>query len=304
MRFSVHILGSGSAAPTLGRRPSAQVVNIREHQFLVDCGEGTQIQIRKQKIKFQKIKHIFISHMHGDHVFGLMGLISTYHLLGRTQELNIYGPVGLKEFVETQLRLTESYLNYHINFTEVDPCNHEMVLETTVCKVFTIPLKHRIACCGYLFVEKENNRKILPEKMAEYDVPMVYASKIKQGGDGVSANGEVIDGNLLSSVGRPSRSYAYCSDTAYHEDIIPIISGVDLLYHESTFKHDLLDRAKKTYHSTSLQAGQIAKLAGVKRLLIGHFSARYNDVQPLVDEARTVFEDTISANDGLLVDIT
>ncbi len=304
MQFSVVILGCGSAAPTLARRPSAQVVNLRSHHFLVDCGEGTQIQLRKYKVKFQKINQIFISHLHGDHVFGLIGLLSTYHLLGRTKSLEIFGPVGIEEFIKTQLRLSEAHLNYELIFTELDLKEKTMIFENSVSKVYAFPLKHRIKCHGFLFEEKPMERRLQMAQMRKYGVSIAYANKVKQGNDVENENGELISHQLLSKDPPPTRSYAYCSDTTYYEPVADYVKGVDLLYHEATFLESLRDRAVKTFHSTALDAAKIAIKAEVKRLLIGHYSARYADSEPLVKEAQTIFRETTAAEDGMIVEIT
>lgn len=303
MKFDIHILGSGSAAPTLSRRPSSQAINIQENWMLIDCGEGTQVQLRKFKIKFQKINQIFISHLHGDHVFGLIGLINTYQLLGRTQSLNLYGPKGLEEFITVQLQLTESYLKYPLHFHVVDTNKHEKICENNVCEVFSIPLKHRIACSGYLIKEKSKRPHINPEKMAKHHVAMAYANKIRAGETVENRNGKMIEASLLTDAPEPPRSYAYCSDTKFSEEVIHYVEKVDLLYHEATFLNEMNERANQTYHSTALQAGAVANKANVKQLLIGHFSARYKTCDALVDEAKTLFNNVIAASDGMVVEI-
>jgi len=303
MPFQIHILGCGSAAPTLNRRASAQAINVRNNWFLVDCGEGTQLQLRKYKIKFQKINEIFISHLHGDHIFGLIGLLCTYHLLGRTIKLTVFGPKGIEEFLKTQLRLTETYLKYPLTIIETATDKSYKILENNVCEVYTIPLKHRIACTGYLFKEKPALPNVIPHKMNHYKVSMAYARKVKLGEAVQNEDGELISSDLLTEMKKQPRSYAYCSDTAYNPDIIPIIKDVSLLYHEATFLHNMLDRAKFTMHSTAYQAGSIAKQANVKQLVIGHFSARYTNPDVLVDETKKEFNNVLAAEDGLLIKI-
>ncbi len=303
MQFSVVILGCGSAAPTLGRRPSSQVINIRSHHFLVDCGEGTQIQLRKYKIKFQKINQIFISHLHGDHVFGLIGLLSTYHLLGRTKSLEIFGPLGIKEFITTQLRLSEAYLNYELVFTELKLTEKTLIHENTVVKVYAFPLKHRILCHGFMFEEKPTERRLQMAQLKKHKVSIAYANSIKSGKDVTNEEGQLIKNELLSKDPPPTRSYAYCSDTIYHEPIADYVKNVNLLYHESTFLENLRDRAEKTFHSTALDAAKIAKLSGAGQLLIGHYSARYLNSEPLLNEAKGLFVNTLAAEDGMIVEI-
>tara|TARA_B100000809_G_scaffold264259_1_gene319616 strand:+ start:4951 stop:5877 length:927 start_codon:yes stop_codon:yes gene_type:complete len=303
-KFSVLILGSASAAPTLTRNQTAQLINIDEQYYLMDCGEGTQLRLREHKIKIQRINHIFISHLHGDHYLGLIGLIQTMHLLGRTSELTIYCPSNIQEIVEVNLRVSESHLKYPIVYKSVNPKKSELVYENDKLEVISIPLKHRIACSGYLFKEKPKPRRINPKAINAHNIPKYQINKIKLGGDYTAENGEFINNRRLTLDGLPSFSYAFCSDTKYFESIIPIIKDVDLLYHEATFTEEHADRASKTYHSTAKQAAKIAKKSNAKQLIIGHFSNRYPDLNVLLRESKTVFEKTKIAEEGKFFDVT
>jgi len=303
-KFTVLILGSASAAPTLTRNQTSQLINIDEQYYLMDCGEGTQLRLREHKIKIQRINHIFISHLHGDHYLGLIGLIQTMHLLGRTNELTIYCPSNLQEIVEVNLRVSESHLRYPIVYKHVDAKNSKLVYENEKIEVISIPLNHRIACSGYLFKEKPKRRRINPKAIKTYNVPKHQINKIKLGEDFVSENGEIIKNLRLTLKSLPSFSYAFCSDTKYFTPIIPIVKDVDLLYHEATFSDEHSERADKTHHSTAKQAAQIAVHSGAKRLIIGHFSNRYSDLNVLLEEAKTVFEKTEIAEEGRVFEVS
>jgi ribonuclease Z len=298
VKFEVTILGCGSAAPTTRFNPSAQVLNINEHLLLIDCGEGTQMQMRKYKIHFQKIDHIFISHLHGDHVFGLMGYLSTQHLLGRTKELHLYAPSELEQIIQVQLNASETYLRFPLKIHSLISKEAEVILENNVVTVTTIPLKHRIYCNGFLFKEKPRQRNIIKEKIDEFGIPVHKINAIKNGEDYSMNDGTIVPNELITRVALPPRSYAYCSDTAYSEKIVEIIQNVNLLYHESTFIELDKARAKETRHSTAKQAGEIAKKAGVEKLLLGHFSARYHQFETFLEEAKTIFENTELCFDG------
>jgi ribonuclease Z len=302
--FELTILGCSSATPTSKRNPTSQLLNIHDKYFLIDCGEATQIQLRKFKLKFQRISHIFISHLHGDHYFGLMGLLSSMHLLGRKNELHLYCPAGLKEIVELQNKYSQTYLNYHIEFHLLGEGKNEIIYEDEKVSVATIPLNHRIPCNGFLFREKVRQRNIIKEKIEEYKIPKSTIKSIKAGADYITENGQIISNSELTAATVQPRSYAFCSDTCYDESIVPIIKNVDLLYHETTFMDDMKVRAKETFHSTTLQAGKIAKLAGVKQLLIGHFSARYNDLDLFLDEVKPIFENTLLALEGEVIKVS
>lgn len=298
MNFEVTILGSSSATPIFQRHPTAQVLNIRERFFLVDCGEGTQAQFLKYKVRLSKITHIFISHLHGDHYLGLVGLLSTMHLQGRTNEIHVYGHAELMDVIELQLRLSMTRLRYQIIFHPIKHFAPAIILEDEDMIVKTIILNHRIPCTGFLFKEKPKPRKLLVNKLQQYNIPFSFYGKLKDGFDYRDVDGNVIANDELTISSRAPRSYAFCSDTVYDESIINEIRGVDLLYHEATFLHDMVERAQTTFHTTSLQAATIAKKAEVKKLIIGHFSARYKELHPLLDEARTVFPNTELAIEG------
>ena len=287
--FSITPLGSSSSMPTADRNLSAHFLNISERFFLIDCGEGTQFQLIKFKLKFQRINHIFISHLHGDHFFGLLGLMSSMHLLGRNRELNIYGPPDLKGLLKTQSYYAQDAFNFKINFHELGFKGNELVYEDKTITITTIKLKHRIPCNGFLVREKERPRKLKAEAIVKYSIPQFERNNIKAGKDFKMESGEVIANKLMTSDPEPVRAYAYCSDTAYREGIIEQLDGVDVLYHEATFMEAHSERAKETYHSTAKQAASIASKANVKRLLLGHFSARYKDMTPLLDEAKSVY---------------
>lgn len=294
MGIKVTILGFNSAVPTANSHPSAQVVNVNERYILIDCGEGTQVQMRKAKIKFSKINHIFISHMHGDHIFGLIGLLSTFHLLGRKKDLHIFGPKGIKSFINHQLSLSYSYNQYNIIFHELDSDKSNLIFEDKKIKVYNIPLKHRVYCNGYLIQEQEKLKHLNINSIKKYDdIKTCDYLNIKQGKDFILNNGEIIQNSELTIPATPPKKYAYCSDTMYNPDIIEIIKNVDLLYHEATFLKDLSELAIATGHSTAEQAAKIAKDANVKKLIIGHFSNRYSNYNVLLNEAKEIFSNTI-----------
>ncbi len=303
-KFNVLILGNASASPTLKRNQTSQLININEQYYLMDCGEGTQLKLREHKIKLQRINHIFISHLHGDHYLGLIGLIQTMHLLGRTSELTIYCPGNIKEIVDVHLRISESHLKYPILYKKVNADTSELVYENDKIEVISIPLKHRISCSGYLFKEKPKPRRINPKALKTYQVPKYKINNIKIGEDFITEKGEIIKNTRLTLKPLPSFSYAFCSDTKYLESIIPLIKGVDLLYHESTFIEEHADRAKRTYHSTAKQAATIALKSESKRLIIGHFSNRYPDLNVFLSEAKTIFESTEIAEQGNTFEIS
>ena len=296
--FELTILGCSSATPTSQRNPTAQLLNVAERFFLIDCGEATQIQLRRFKIKFQRINHIFISHLHGDHYLGLVGLLSSMHLLGRTIELNIYCPSELKEIIDVQFTYSQTYLNFKIIYHFHKYAHNDLIFEDDKVEVRTVVLNHRIPCCGFVFTEKPILAHVLKENLDKYQIPIEQIMSIKMGGDFITASGEKIPNNLLVANKLKPRSYAYCSDTCYDERIIEYIKGATLLYHEATFMNEMLARAKETFHSTALQAATIARKAEVKMLMIGHYSARYKDLQPLLTEAKSIFENTLLAVEG------
>ncbi len=296
--FELTILGCSSATPTSKRNPTAQLLNIAERFFLIDCGEATQIQLRRFKLKFQRINHIFISHLHGDHYLGLMGLISSMHLLGRTVDLHLYCPAELQEIIEIQFKHSQSYIKFPIVYHAHKYINNDIIFEDDRVEVSTIVLNHRIPCCGFVFKEKALLPSISKDAIHLFQLTVEEIIAIKAGGALVKRSGEVIQNEVLMSKPNTPRTYAYCSDTCYDERIIEYIKGVDLLYHEATFLQEMESRAKETFHTTALQAGMMAKKAEVKQLMIGHYSARYKDLQPLLAEAKSVFENTILAVEG------
>ena len=303
MSFELTILGCSSASPSYHRNPSAQVLNVEERYFLIDCGEGTQMQLRKNKIRMQKINHILISHLHGDHYFGLVGLLSTFHLLGRQKELHIYGPEALKDIVYTQFKASKTYLKFDMYFHFLNFNEPVLVFEDKKVEVHSFPMKHGIETCGFVIREKKKPRKINRKAVDDYEVPVYKLNKVKDGADCILEDGTVIANSKLTFDPNPSLSYAYCSDTAYFPEICKSINGVTLLYHEATFANDNIDLAKQTKHSTAEQAGLIAKEAKVEQLVIGHYSARYMNLNVLLDESKEVFENTILAEDGLQISL-
>lgn len=266
---------------------------------MVDCGEGTQLQMKRYGLRKNRLNHIFISHLHGDHYLGLMGLLSTMHLNGRKHDLYLYGPEGLAEILTLQLKYSNTRLNYPLHFKELRSNSSERIFENNKITVDTIPLQHRIPCNGFLFKEKPKPRKLIKEKIEALDLSIAHINHLKKGRDVYDDTGKLLFNNTdLTLAAKKSRSYAYCSDTKYDESLIPTISGVDLLYHEGTFMHDMLERAEETFHTTALQAGTLAAKAKVGRLLIGHFSNRYKDLSPLLAEAQTIFAETDLAEEG------
>ncbi|GAA4384799.1 ribonuclease Z [Hymenobacter koreensis] len=301
MEFELKILGSASATPMLGRHHTAQVLTVGRQQYLIDCGESTQERLIEHRIRFGRIDHIFISHLHGDHFFGLFGLLGTLHLQGRTEPLRLFGPAGLDEILTTQLRCSGTPLSFDVQFTRVDTTQHALVHEDKYVSVHTLPMRHRIPCCGYLFREKPGRPRLIKEKLPAGLTPEQLQT-LARGEDLRDELGHVHLRHLDVTEPPPApRSYAYCSDTLYTETLADLVRGVSLLYHECTFLHEMLERAVQTGHSTARQAGQLARLAGVQQLLIGHFSSRYRDLQPLLDEARQEFTETNLALEGLSV---
>ncbi len=302
-KFELHILGCGSALPTTRHFATSQVVNLRDKLFMIDCGEGAQMQLRKSRLKFSRLNHIFISHLHGDHCFGLMGLISTFGLLGRTAELHIHSPKGLEELLTPMLNFFCHTLAYKVIFHEFDTRQTSVVYEDRSMTVTTIPLQHCIPCCGFLFAEKARPNHIIRDMVDFYKVPVYELNRIKNGSDYVTPEGEVIANTRLTRPSDPPRKYAYCSDTIFRPEIVEQLSGVDLLFHEATFAESELARAKETYHTTAAQAARIALEAGVRQLVIGHFSARYEDESILLKEASAVFPNTILAKENLCISL-
>ena len=300
--MKLSILGCYSATPRIIAHTTSQVLETRGHLFLIDCGEGTQVELRRHKIKFNQIKHIFISHLHGDHYFGLVGLISTFHLLTRETDLHIYGPKGLKELITLQMKLANSWTNFKLIFHELSSKESELIYEDDKVSVHTVPLDHRVYTNGFLFKEKPFERKLDIQKAEALHIDNAYFRKLKQGLDVVNDEGTLIPNAEVTFEGHQPKSYAFCSDTAYKEDIIPIIKGVDILYHESTFLDAHQHLCAKTKHSTAKQAATIALKANVKQLILGHYSTRYGSLEGFKSEAETVFKSVLLADDGKVFD--
>lgn len=302
-KFSILVLGSSSAMATPHRDLSGQVININEKLILVDCSEGTQNRLRYHKIRFSRINHIFISHLHGDHFFGLIGLLSTMHLTGRTAPLKLFAPVELMEIIDLQLRISDTQLKFEIDFVAVDTRQSKMICDESDFSVTTIPLNHRIECCGFLFREASYPRKLRKDIAFLENIPYSEINRIKGGANYRTPDGRLILNKDLTINDIRPRSYAYCSDTAFHKPVADLVKGVDLLYHEATFGNDRLENAAEKFHSTAEQAATIAAMADVKQLMIGHFSTRYDDPLILLEQAQAVFPNTIAARDGLIIDI-
>ena len=300
--FNINILGCGSALPTTRHLATSQIVDLRDKLYMIDCGEGTQVQMRRMRVRFGRLAHIFISHLHGDHCFGLPGLISTLGMLGRTGELVVHGPKEVETYLRPVMDLFCRGMEFEVRFNPVDTRSHSLVMEDRSLSVYSIPLKHRIPTCGYLFAEKPKEAHIIREMTDFYQVPVRCMKDIKQGQDYVTPEGEVVPNSRLTRPAAPPKRYAFCSDTAYNRSI-PIIEGADLLYHEATFAECDLARAKETFHSTARQAAEIARDAHVKRLVIGHYSARYEDLSELHREAEAVFPGTILGNEGTVIPV-
>jgi len=296
MSFEITILGSSSALPSYKKFPSAHVINIHERFFLTDCGEGTQIRIRQYKIKASKINHIFISHLHGDHFFGIFGLISSFNLLGRKNDLHVYSPGDLEKIVYTVIKKAD--LNFKLFFHRLSTDKKETVYESKSIKISCFPLNHRIETYGFLFEEKKKEKNIQKEAIHKYNLTIKDIIKIKNGDDFLSEDGKTLPNNTLTLPEQKTRSYAYCSDTVFEPKIIPYVKGVSLLYHEATFTEDLKETAEITKHSTAYDAAKIALKAEAEKLIIGHFSSRYKDENLILKEAKTVFKNTFPAEDG------
>ena len=301
--FKVQILGCGSALPTTLYNPSSQIIDINSKLFMIDCGEGSQLQMRKLGVRMSKLHSIFISHLHGDHVFGLPGLISSLGLLGRTAELTIYAHQEIEQFLYPFLNFFCNNLSYNVRLVLLRRKGYNLIYENRSICIYTFPLKHRIATNGFLFKEKEKQRHIKREMIDFYNIPIRNINEIKNGADFTTSDGKIIANDRLTTPADPIRSYAYCSDTAYDESIVPYIKDVDVLYHEATFAESELARANKTGHSTARQAAEIAKLAEVKKLVIGHFSSRYTNLTPLLEEAQAVFPNTELAKEGKIIEL-
>lgn len=296
--MNLTILGCYAATPRTLTNPTSQVLEMKNRMFLIDCGEGTQVQLRKHKLKFSRINHVFISHLHGDHFYGLIGLISTFSLLNRQNDLHVYGPKGIKEVTLLQLKLSGSWTSYNLYFHELESKESEVIFEDDKVIVSTIPLKHRVYTNGFLFQEKMGDRKLNLDAVNQYDIDTCYYNKIKSGSDMTLDDGTVVPNEQLTFDPYPAKSYAFCSDTIYDETIVSVIRDVDVLYHESTFLEADEQYCEKTMHSTAKQAAEIAVKANAKQLILGHYSTRYGSIEPFKEEAETVFPNVHLADDG------
>lgn len=299
--FELLILGSSAATPTSTRNPTAQLLNIAERFFLIDCGEGTQIQLRKYKARFQSVNHVFISHLHGDHFLGLPGFLASMHLLGRRNELTIYGPKELEEIIAVIHKYSDTYLSYPLKFVPTQNQHKQLLWEDDKVEVYSFPLQHRIATTGFLFKEKQLPRNIDKYKLEKLDVSFAEIHKLKKGLDATDNNGNNIKNSDLTTEPPAPRSYAFCSDTRFFEGLADSIKEVDLLYHESTFLEDKIERAAVTFHSTAAQAARMATLANARQLLLGHFSARYVYLEDFLEEARPLFNNVSLATEGKII---
>lgn len=297
-KFEINILGCGSALPTTKHFPTSQVVNLRDKLYMIDCGEGAQLQLRRARLRFTRLNHIFISHLHGDHCFGLPGLISTFGLLGRTAPLHLHAPRELKHFLDTVMELFGQNLGYEIELHAFDPTQHALIYEDRSLTVHSLPLRHRVPCCGFLFTEKPALPHILRDMIDFYHIPDFAIRSIKEGADWQMPDGTVVPNSRLTQPAAPARSYAYCSDTLFLPRILPYINKVNLLFHEATFAEEHAARARETFHSTALQAATMARDCQAGRLCIGHFSARYDDENVLLQEAQSLFPNTVLAHEG------
>lgn len=301
--FRVHILGCGSALPTLKHNATSQIVEIRGKMFMVDCGEGTQISLRRSHINFMKVQGVFISHLHGDHCFGLIGMISTFGMMGRTANLNIYAPAALEPLLEEELDMFCSGLEFEVVFHAVDTTRQQVIYEDRSLCVESIPLEHRVPCCGFLFREKPTLPHIRRDMIDFYGIPLSQVQTIKNGADWTLEDGTVVPHERLTTPSDPPRSYAFCSDTRYMPRLAKTIEGVNLLYHESTYDNENEAKAVKYHHSTAAQAAQVARDAHVGKLLLGHYSARYENEKVMLEEAREIFPNAELSNEGLVVDV-
>lgn len=300
--FKIHILGCGSATPTLHHFPSSQIVEVRGKLFMIDCAEGTQLQLRKLRVPFTKIQAIFISHIHGDHCFGLIGMISTFGLLGRTAPLHVYAPKALEKMLEMQIQMFCNDLGYEVVFHAVDTKENKVIYDDRSLTVETVPLCHRVPCAGYIFREKPTLPHIRRDMIDFYQIPLSQINNIKAGADWTTPDGTLIENSRLVTPAEPPRSYAYCSDTAYLPNLHEMLKGVTTLYHESTYAEDMIDNAVKYCHSTARQAAMVAKAAGVSRLLLGHYSSRYTNEEILLNEAREIFSNAFLTNELQVID--
>jgi ribonuclease Z len=298
MKFQLTILGCSSATPTSDRHPSSQILNINENLYLIDCGESTQIQLRRNKIKIQRINHIFISHLHGDHYLGLIGLLSTMSILGRTNTLYIYSSPLLKEIIDLQINASDIHLSYELSYQFLNYEKLNLLFTDKNVEIFSFPLIHRIPTCGFLFISSKKDKNINKEVLMHENIPVDAIKQIKQGEDFITDDGRILKNDLITKEKSQPHSFAYCADTIFDETIIQYIMNVDLLYHEATFMQDMALVAKEKFHSTTIEAATIALKANVKQLIIGHYSARYHDLEPLLLETKTVFNNTLLAEEG------
>lgn len=301
--FKIHILGCGSALPTKRHNPSSQVIDVRGKLFMVDCGEGTQAQIRRSRLSFTKLYAVFISHLHGDHVLGLIGMISTFGLQGRTAPLHVYAPAAYSQLLQMELDMFCSTLDYEIIFHPVDTTKQQIIYEDRSLTVETIPLHHRMPCSGFIFREKPGQRHIKPDMLNFYNIPQSQINNLRAGMDWTSPSGEIIPNNILTMPPAPVRAYAYCSDTRYMPSLKERLHDVTTLYHEATYCEDMKDKAVKYLHSTAREAAMTARDANVNQLIIGHFSQRYLDETPLKEEAQAIFPNTVLANENHTYDV-
>lgn len=299
--FKIHILGCGSALPTQRHNASSQIVEIRGKMFMVDCAEGTQMQLRRSKINFQRIQAVFISHMHGDHCFGLIGMISTFGLMGRTAPLDVYATKELGPVLDMLMKSFCNDYSFEVRFHAIDTKQNAVIYDDRSLTVETIPLQHRVPCCGFLFREKPTLPHIRRDMIDYLEIPFSQINNIKAGADWVTPDGKVIPNSRLVTPSDNTRSYAYCSDTRYILDLWKLVNGATVLYHESTYASDCEDRARTYWHSTARQAAMVARDANVGKLLLGHYSARYNDESKILDEAKAVFPKSFLTNEGMTV---
>ena len=301
MSFKITILGSSGALPAFGRFPSSQLVEVQNRHFLVDCGEGTHIQMIKYKIRRGKISHIFISHLHGDHYFGLVGLLNTFGLLSHKQVLHVYGPAPLQQIIEMQMKVAETSLPYPLFFHTLT--RHEVLVDNDRIKITAFPTSHRIECYGFLFEEKEGKRKLLIDKVRKLNIPISFYSSLQAGLDYITPRGQVVKNDTVTAAPERGKKYAFCADTKYDEGLIQYIYGCDMIYHETTYLDNMRDKAYERFHCTTKQAAEIAKKSMVQKLLIGHFSSKYNLLDQFQAEAREVFPNTELALEGATYEV-
>lgn len=300
--MKVTILGNNSALPAFGRHPTAQAVQVYGEMLLIDCGEGTQSQMQRYGLKWRKMQHIFISHLHGDHYFGLPGLINSMSLLGRTLPLHLYAPAALEPILNDILRVGETELCYEYHFHPI-PDGHNVLVDNESFAVASFPVEHRIPCFGFTVERKTRGRKLLPEKCREYEIPAYFYDRLKAGEDYERKDGEIVKNEWVTEDGPSPRRYAYCADTCYTESILPYIQNADTIYHECTYLHDEVEKAVARFHSTALQAGQLAVKANAKQLLLGHYSSKYRDIEPFREEAVAVFPNVQATLEGIAYEI-